>query len=294
MGRRRPRDLRGIRRHLRLPRHGWSNLQSVHLNLPFHSDDEFRRLHAAIRVALPLLPALAASSPIQGRSPSGFLDARLEAYRHNCARVPLVTGHVIPELARSPAEYDERILQPMYRAIAPLDPGGVLQDEWLNARGAIARFDRNTIEIRVLDIQECPAQDLALLGFIDALLRALQCGALSPLDEQEALGERALEQIFLRAIRDGRFAPAIDAAWLSALGLDGKTKSLGDAAAALMHRLGARDAWWGDGVRFILRSGSLAERILGAMSQGEPLPAIYRRLAESLAGGIRFEASANA
>ncbi len=50
--------------------HGWANLQAVHLNLPFRGDAEFARLHAAIRVLLPLLPALAASSPfIDGRLP---------------------------------------------------------------------------------------------------------------------------------------------------------------------------------------------------------------------------------
>ncbi len=43
--------------------HGWSNLQSTHLNLPFGDDEEFGRLHASIRLLLPLLPALAASSP---------------------------------------------------------------------------------------------------------------------------------------------------------------------------------------------------------------------------------------
>ena len=46
--------------------HGWSNLQSTHLNLPFQGDEEFGRLHAAIRLLLPLLPALAASSPVIG------------------------------------------------------------------------------------------------------------------------------------------------------------------------------------------------------------------------------------
>ena len=44
--------------------HGWSNLQSAHLNLPFAGDEEFARLHAAIRLVLPLLPALATSSPV--------------------------------------------------------------------------------------------------------------------------------------------------------------------------------------------------------------------------------------
>ncbi|MBK9976184.1 MAG: hypothetical protein IPP14_15545 [Planctomycetes bacterium] len=38
--------------------HGWSNLQSTHLNLPFANDTEFARLHAAIRMILLILPAL--------------------------------------------------------------------------------------------------------------------------------------------------------------------------------------------------------------------------------------------
>ena len=41
--------------------HGWANLQSMHINLPFADDDEFARLHAAVRVAMPLMPALARS-----------------------------------------------------------------------------------------------------------------------------------------------------------------------------------------------------------------------------------------
>src|SRR5262249_20775901 len=55
--------------------HGWANLQSVHLNLPFANDKEFARLHAAVRLLLPLLPALAASSPVVEGRPTGFLDA---------------------------------------------------------------------------------------------------------------------------------------------------------------------------------------------------------------------------
>ena len=47
--------------------HGWANLQSMQINLPFHGDEEFSRLHAAIRFLLPILPGLAASSPIDRR-----------------------------------------------------------------------------------------------------------------------------------------------------------------------------------------------------------------------------------
>jgi carboxylate-amine ligase len=32
--------------------HGWSNLQSTHLNLPFHGDEEFAKLHAAATPSL--------------------------------------------------------------------------------------------------------------------------------------------------------------------------------------------------------------------------------------------------
>lgn len=48
--------------------HGWSNLQSTHINLPFADDQEFARLHAAIRFLLPIVPALAASSPVRTRA----------------------------------------------------------------------------------------------------------------------------------------------------------------------------------------------------------------------------------
>ena len=48
--------------------HGWSNLQSMHVNLPFANDEEFVRLHSAIRLLMPLIPALASSTPfIEGK-----------------------------------------------------------------------------------------------------------------------------------------------------------------------------------------------------------------------------------
>jgi len=142
--------------------HGWANLQSVHLNLPFADDEEFGRLHAAIRLLLPILPALAASSPVVERRLSGLLDTRMETYRSNSQRIPSITGAVIPEPVFTRKDYQQRILERMYADIAPHDPAGILQHEWLNSRGAITRFDRNTIEIRVLDVQECPLADVAI------------------------------------------------------------------------------------------------------------------------------------
>ena len=52
--------------------HGWANLQSMHINLPFADDAEFGRLHAAIRFLLPLLPGLTASSPVMDGAVTGI------------------------------------------------------------------------------------------------------------------------------------------------------------------------------------------------------------------------------
>ena len=127
--------------------HGWSNLQSAHINLPFGNDEEFARLHAAIRLILPLLPAIAASSPFVEAAPTGALDNRLKYYERNQARVPSVTGRIIPEPVFSEAAYQQAIFDPIRTDIGLLDPEGILDPQFLNSRGAIARFDRGAIEI---------------------------------------------------------------------------------------------------------------------------------------------------
>ena len=123
----------------------------MQINLPFAGDEEFARLHAAIRFLLPILPGLAASSPIIDGERNGILDNRLVVYRSNCARIPSVTGarRARSRSARS-ANTTSACSSRSMRDLAPHDPEGVLRHEWVNARGAIARFDRMAIEIRVL------------------------------------------------------------------------------------------------------------------------------------------------
>jgi gamma-glutamyl:cysteine ligase YbdK (ATP-grasp superfamily) len=177
--------------------HGWSNLQSMHINLPFADDREFAQLHDAIRVLLPVLPALAASTPFADGGFTGMMDTRLEVYRHNSKRIPSITGLVIPEAVSSEQEYRTTILEPMYRDIAPHDPDGVLQDEWLNSRGAIARFDRHTIEIRTLDTQETPASDLAIAAMIVSVLKSLIAGQWSEPGRLSSVATGALAEMLL-------------------------------------------------------------------------------------------------
>ncbi len=200
--------------------HGWSNLQSIHLNLPFGNDEEFGRLHAAIRILLPILPALAASSPIQDGIYSGLKDTRLSVYQRNQERVPEITGRVIPEAVFTQQDYEEKILKRTYDAIAPYDPEGTLQEEWLNSRGAIARFERNAIEIRVLDIQECPAADMAILALIVEVLKLMIDEAWIPFKEQQQWHEDDLFAILKTCIEFGDAASIHNQAYLKIFQLE--------------------------------------------------------------------------
>lgn len=270
--------------------HGWANVQSVHLNLPFADDEELGRLHEAIRLVLPLLPAIAASSPfVEGRR-TGLLDNRLAFYRRHVERVPAMIGAVVPEPVFTRAEYEERILGGIYRAIAPLDPEGVLRHEWGNARGAIVRFDRMAIEIRLLDVQETPVADLAIARLVSAVVESLARGRRGRIDPAHALEPERLAAVLERTAAEGEQAVLGDAAHLEALGLaPSAVRSAGDAWHALASDL--PDGEWSAAASTILEQGPLARRILRATGDAPDrarLAAVYRDLAGALASGELF------
>jgi gamma-glutamyl:cysteine ligase YbdK (ATP-grasp superfamily) len=266
--------------------HGWANLQSMHLNLPFADDDQFARLHAAVRLLLPLLPALAAASPFADGRDSGFCDFRLEVYRGNQARIPGISGDVVPEPATSISDYHARILQPMYAAIAPHDPEGLLQEEWLNSRGAIARFDRGAIEIRVLDTQECPAADLARAALISAVLQTLCAGQAAPLAAQQQYPQAELVAQYQACVRDGDEAPLLDRELARLLGLRALQRSAGMLWQALAEQWLRPHALnhpaWRAPLRVQFEHGCLARRLRAAV--GVPSPQRLRDMAGRLCG----------
>jgi len=268
-------------------RHGWANLQSVHVNLPFCGDAEFARLHAAIRLVLPLIPALAASSPVMEGRVTGVLDNRLDVYVNNSRKIPHITGAVIPERVFSAAEYNELIFQPMFRAIAPYDPEGVLQDEFLNARGAIARFDRGAIEIRLIDVQETPAADLAIVAAVVHAVRAQAEGRYAPLTAQQAWEPEPLRTILQATLREAETTVITDRAFLAAWGLEGPARA-GDVWQAITADLRLTDPALADALAHIQQRGTLARRMLKRLSATptrDDLTALYRDLADCLAEG---------
>jgi glutamate---cysteine ligase / carboxylate-amine ligase len=271
--------------------HGWANLQSMHINLPFDGDEEFGRLHAAIRVVLPILPALAASSPVVEGRLTGMMDTRLDVYRKNSARIPSVCGRVIPEPLYTRDGYEREILGRIYADMAPLDPGGILRDEFANARGAIARFGRGSIEIRVLDVQECPTADLAIAGAVVGVVRAIAEERIGDLGRIRAWPVDPLADLFLRVIKDADAATVDNAAYLSDLGFRGARCAARELWSHLITAAGLALPGEGTPLGTILARGCLARRIASALRgdlSGERLREVYAELAACLRDGRGF------
>jgi len=271
--------------------HGWSNVQALHVNLPFANDDQFGRLHAAIRLILPIIPAIAASSPILDSKANGVLDRRLDAYRRNCHQIASVTARVIPEPVFTRADYDTQIFQPMYRDVAPHDPHGILREEWLNARGAIARFDRNTIEIRVIDVQECPAADIAVTAAIVEVLKLLVAEQWSSLETQQAWAADPLADLLEAVMRDGERTVIDNIDYLSAFGCN-ERMTAGDLWQRLIGQVDEKAiAFCRDQLDVILNHGPAARRILAAVDgdlSRARLADVYRSLCDCLDRGEMF------
>jgi gamma-glutamyl:cysteine ligase YbdK (ATP-grasp superfamily) len=273
-------------------RHGFANLQSMHLNLPFADDAEFARLHAAARLLLPILPALAASSPLAGGRPAGALDGRMAAYCGHQARLPASIGGVIPDTAASRTRYEAEVLAPIYAELAPHDPDGVLRHEWLNARGAIPRFDRIALEIRVIDAQECPRADLAIAALTVTVLKSLYEERWGDLAAQRAIGTASLERILRACIRDADRAVIDDAAYLQLLDYPAARCQAGALWGHLVDS-GFRviPQPWREPLNILREEGPLARRILRAVGPDCERPrveAVYRALCDCLAEGHVF------
>lgn len=273
--------------------HGWSNLQSTHLNLPFGNDEEFGRLHAAMRLVLPLVPAIAASSPvIEGRW-SPVADQRLEFYRNNSKRVPLMAARVVPEAVFTRVGYEREILGALYDQLAPLDPGAVLRHEFANARGAIARFDRGAIELRLLDIQECPAADIAVVRLVSELVRAHVRERWISYEQQRAIAVEPLHEVLLDCIRTAEQTRIRERALLDVYGIKAWMLWAGDLWKQLAEQVmpaGHQDTAV---MARLLDAGSLASRITRGINRyptRSQLRDIYGELAECLSQGELFRA----
>ncbi|MDQ3387914.1 MAG: glutamate-cysteine ligase family protein [Gemmatimonadota bacterium] len=153
--------------------HGWMNVHASHLNLPMGREDEAVGMYNASALLIPYLPAIAASSPMYDGALQDSVDNRLAWIVEHQARIPESCGAIVPEYIESFADYRRRILGPMYEALDRIPDTGAIRHEFFNARGAVFKFSRRAMEIRVLDMQECVQMDMAVAAFARSALRHL-------------------------------------------------------------------------------------------------------------------------
>ena len=157
-----------------LRRHGWLNIQSFHLNLPYSDESSAMVLNNTLANLCPYLSAISASSPVYEGRLHEAVDNRLRLYWENQKEIPSVTGDIIPEYVSSFSQYSKDVIGRYSNDLAKAGADKlILNKEWVNSRGVIFRFDRKAIEIRVMDEQECIKSDVALSCFIRATLRGL-------------------------------------------------------------------------------------------------------------------------
>lgn len=275
--------------------HGWSNLQSTHLNLPFYDDEEFAKLHAAIRLILPLLPAICASSPVLDGKLTGWLDTRLKYYKTNQAKLPSITGKVIPEAVFSKRSYINTIYDKIKADISPYDAEEELNPIWVNSRGAIPRFDRGSIEIRVMDIQECPAADMAIVTLVIETIKALAGNVFIDLEAQMKWRTESLAQILDRTMIEGQQSIIDHAEYLSIFSFPDKRAT----ATELWQHIWQQVAKKGNvqlgsvqtEMNAIFNHGTLAHRIVKALGNDlrkENIIQVYKALSRCLAENKMF------
>ena len=216
------------------------------------------------------------------------MDYRLETYRTHQQRVPSTMGELIPESIGSREEYASRILAPMFHDIAAFDPEGILQHEWLNVRAAVPRFERNAIEIRIADVQECPLADIAIVAAVVGLVRHLYASGQerSPAETQDLLS------ILRACIVDAEQTVIADAAYLRLMQFPGHRSTAAELWLHLLEIL-PQDSLspWLPTLQFILRHGPLARRLVqtvGTEPQRPKLEAAYAELCRCLNDGHLF------
>lgn len=271
--------------------HGWSNLQSMHVNLPYSNDEEFCQLHNLIRLLLPLLPALAASTPILDGKPTGLLDSRLHFYSQNQKRIPSVSGDIIPEFIKTEEEYQKRILNPMYEDIRPFDPEGLLKHPWLNSRGAIPKFDHKAIEIRIIDSQECVMADVAIAKVINAILKNWH--STSQYYLEKPCETKRLKSLFDHSIRNGLSTSVDDLELFLQWQLPQRLGTVRDIWSHLIEKNSfALEYEEQLALERILIQGNLSERILRAVGENinpHSLKEIYAQLPFCLLTNQQFQ-----
>ena len=153
-----------------LKQHGWLNIQALQANVHYDGEASMVKMFNRLRSLVPFLVAVTASSPMVESRLNGVMDNRLLFYRDNQKRVPLICNNIIPERLSSRKQHDG-ILDSIYAELRGIG-GHELCREWIDSRGVVIRPNRECLELKACDEQECLRSDMAVTAFVLASLRA--------------------------------------------------------------------------------------------------------------------------
>jgi carboxylate-amine ligase len=231
---------------------------------------------------------------LDGKS-SGFLDTRLTYYKSNQSRIPSITGLVIPESIDSETDYQRQIFEKIQKDIAPFDLENILDPVWVNSRGAITRFDRGSIEIRIMDVQECPSADLAIVTLVIETLKALVKEQFISHKEQLKWETTPLAELLDKTILAGPHAVLENAEYLKVFGIKKESASAKEIWQIIINRhINAGNEnlkRYMPELNIIQEEGTLSDRILKSLDSDfskENLTKVYKQLAFCLSGNKMF------
>lgn len=249
--------------------HGWSNVQACHVNLPLGTEEEAVALINATALLTPYLPALAASTPMHDGELQESVCSRMAHVLHHQDRLPASTGEMVPEYTTSLRAYRRDVLRPMLAAAARLPGSKPICGEFLNARAAVVKFSRASLEVRCLDMQECVKMDVALAALtrwaLCSLAGDLQAGRLALPDHARLVAD------LHATVRDGT-AARVHAPHLApgarrdAEGRVDVRDALRDLLVRARAEARADEAPYLDLVSGVIERGNLSERIRAALA----------------------------
>lgn len=272
---------------------GWRNNQCLVVKLPF-TDDEFAKVLAAVRVLLPILPALSAASPFSDGSVGTSLDMRFVRQSERFSAWNALAGPLIPEAVFTRDDYYRTVFTPIVKTLADAGLHDKVDMLAMDSRSATASFDPDLMELKILDGQEGIGANVALVELLVAALRKLCNGRWISTYVQRAWDAADLTEILQNVLRNGPKAVIDNQQYLRTFGCDASVLSAGHLWEHIVAQLGKQlSARCRDHAMFILREGNLAQRMLkgtGASPGKNELLSVHERMCASLISDEVFRA----
>lgn len=268
--------------------HSWVNLNRTYVELPYQSEEMLQRLQAAIRIVLPIIPALSASSPIVEGGNTGKTDNALRYARARYSRFPGIAGQLIPEPYFSERKYTEMVLDKIRHQLEPVDPQGLIHPAQINFRSAIPDFQGKRMILQIMEPQECVAADMAIVRLVTEAIRFFLEEKTIRFEEQMEARMEILCGILEDVMVSGRNTEVFSSEYLAFFGLD-EVCTVGNIWQHLFQKLSNDPlrplAMYEHELSVILEQGSLSERILTVVGEKpgtEELVFMWRRLIDCL------------